>query len=308
MKRFRRLVAAALMAAVLPTVACTVEERIEAQGPLKIVPEMSSSSLQVQGEPTVEKRTIGAAGLARSYTVSIPPAAQRGARVPLIFVFHGYKGDGAMMRSATGFDRADAVVVYMDGKDRAWAPAPYATTTGEQDLAFFDEVRAELSNEFDIDPAGVFAAGLSNGGGFAAYVGCHRPQAVTAVATVSAAYYERVLQGCSPIPVKTIDFHGTSDDVINYNGGLRHNTRYESSEQVVAETARRNHCFAAPVSTDVSPTVTVRTYQQCDAPLAHYRIDGGGHVWPGAGHDTSRTVQPDFATTTILDFFGVSYR
>ncbi|WP_290343213.1 alpha/beta hydrolase family esterase [Corynebacterium auris] len=316
--RMWRWGAAALIAAVLPATACATEVHNEAQSSSqqvrKVVPEVASSSAPVEGERTVDNRTIVAADLQRSYTVSIPPAAAQGARVPLIFVFHGFRGDAALMRAATGFDRANAVVVYMngrgqpDGKDRAWAPAPYAQTTGAQDLAFFDAVRAELMGELAIDPASVFATGLSNGGGFAAFVGCHRAHAVAAVATVSAAFYDRVFEGCSPIPVKTLDIHGTNDTIINYNGGMRHNTRYESLEQVIGDTARRNHCGPDPVFNEVTPTLTRQSYRGCDAPVTHYRIFNGAHVWPGASHDTTQTVAPDFATNTVLDFFGVEHR
>lgn len=259
-------------------------------------------------EPKVEKRTIQAGGLTRSYIVSFPPGAPERQRLPLIFVFHGFEEDAQTIHEYSGMDQADAVVVYMEGEQRAWSPAPYAATTGEQDLAFVDAVLAALSTELSVDRARVFAAGLSNGGGFAAYLGCQRPQEFTAVATVAAAFYEKVSQGCSAIPMKHIDFHGTADQVINYSGGERHETVYESTDELLEDAAARNRCNPEPNIIQLSDSVTELQWQGCDAGLEHFRIQGGPHVWPGGGKDTSRTVPDDFATMQLLEFFGVAHR
>lgn len=306
-----RVAAAAVACAVLPFIAsCDAQSRTQASlpTPVRTVPDASAVQARVEGAPTTQRRTITAGGLQRSYLLTVPPGASGARRLPLIFVFHGYNEDAESIHRYSHLDRADALVVYMDGRDKAWAPAPYASTTGEQDLAFVDAVRAQLDGEFGVDRARVFAAGLSNGGGFAAYVGCQRAQDFTAIATVSAAFYERVSEGCSQIPLKHIDFHGTNDTVIGYNGGTRHQTVYDSVDTMLDEAAERNHCFPAAVTSNPSANLTERRWQQCDAALVHYRVSGGQHVWPGGGNDPTRTVTEDFATRRILEFFGVSYR
>lgn len=258
--------------------------------------------------PAVERRTITAAGLQREFILSLPAGARQRARLPLIMVFHGYRENAETIHRYSELDKADAVVAYMQGKDDAWAPAPYAGTTGEQDLAFVDAVRSQLSGEFHIDPARVFAAGLSNGGGFAAFVGCQRPQDFTAVATVSAAFYQRVSDGCSRIPIKQIDFHGTADAVMHYAGGERHNTVYDSTPEMTAEAAERNRCRPQPAERRVADTVVEERWEDCDAGLEHFRIEGGPHVWPGGLRDESGTAPKGFATDEILDFFRVKHR
>ncbi len=256
----------------------------------------------------VEKRSIDAAGLRRDYILSLPEGARQRQKLPLILVFHGFSEDAATIQRYSELDKADALVVYMQGREKAWAPAPYAKTTGEQDLAFVDAVREQLVNEFSVDTARVFASGLSNGGGFAAYVGCQRPQDFTAVATVSAAFYQRVSEGCSAIPIKHIDFHGTADPVINYAGGQRHGTVYESTEEMITEAAERNRCNPHPEENRLSPTVVEQRWLDCDAGLSHYRIEGGPHVWPGGQMDKSGTTTEGFATRRQLEFFGVPYQ
>lgn len=244
----------------------------------------------------VQERTIRAGGLTRTYVVSLPPFVEHRERLPLVLVFHGYGQQAESLRQHSGMDRADAVVAYLQGVDNAWAPAPYAATTGEQDLAFFDAVRAELIAEYDLDPARVFVTGFSNGGGFAAYVGCQRPQEVTAVGTVAAAFYESTTAGCSAIPMKRIDFHGTEDTIMRYDGGRKYGTVYEASEANIDEAAQRNRCVGAPLISRISDEVVVRRWLDCDAETEHYRVDGGGHAWP------------EFATQRQLEFFGIPAR
>lgn len=259
-------------------------------------------------QPSVERRKVAAGGMEREFILSLPQGAHQRKRLPLILVFHGYLEDPEGIRRDSEMDKADAVVAYLQGVGKAWAPAPYATTTGEQDLAFVDAVRSQLSGEFGIDRSRVFAAGFSNGGGFADFVGCQRPQDFTAVATVSAAIYDRVDDGCSTIPMKQIDFHGTADPVINYAGGVRHDTVYESALEMTEEAAARNRCSTDPDERRVGNHVVAQQWQDCDAEFEHFRVEGGPHVWPGGLSDSSGTAAKGFATQQILDFFDVKQR
>ncbi len=258
-------------------------------------------------EPYSERHFINAGGLTRTYELHLPAGARERDRLPVVFAFHGYLEDIAKMRRSSQLDRADAIIAYLGGEGDAWAPAPYAKTTGEQDLAFVDAVLEQIGRDFSIDRARVFATGMSNGGGFAAYLGCQRPQEFTGVATVAAAFYERVSEGCSAIPMKHIDFHGTNDSIISYEGGQRHQSVYESTQAMLEESAERNHCAARAEEAELSPTVTQYTWQDCDAALVHYRIAGGKHVWPGAPEDTSGTTSSGFATRRQMEFFGITY-
>lgn len=191
--------------------------------------------------------------------MSIPPEIEKRSGIPLIFAFHGFEGSAKTMEQFTDFDAAEAVVVYADGVNKAWAPAPYAETTGEQDLAFYDQVREKMIAEFPVHPHKVFVTGLSNGGGFAAFIGCNRAHQIAGVATVSAAFYEGVFDDCTPIPVKHIDFHGTDDSVMKYGGGERHGRRYMAMEDVLKYAAKRNHCNRSPSSANPRAPVWNRT-------------------------------------------------
>lgn len=265
---------------------------------------------EYEGDPWTERRTIEAGGLDREYVLTVPPGVEMRDGLPLIIAFHGYKNSADFLRKLTQFDQANAVVAYMEGRGDAWAPAPYAQTTGEQDLAFFDAVRQSLIDEYPINPAKVFVAGMSNGGGFAAYTACHRSHQVTGIATVSAAFYDTVFEDCSPTPVKQIDFHGTQDGTMEYEGGIRHSEPYMPVMEVMNAAAERNYCEVEPAENAIRRPGGEYVWNDCDAALEHYRLDGEGHVWPGSKQDVDREGQPadGFASEAILDFFKISYR
>lgn len=228
----------------------------------------------------------------RSYRVSTPEGFHRGRQWPVILAFHGWGETAEAMERTTNLDEAAAIVVYPAGVDRAWAPAPYATTTGEEDLGFVRALVARIEQDYPVDRARFFATGFSNGGGFAAYLSCQLPSTFAAVAPVGAAYYEATHAGCADEPVARLDIHGSHDMVVGYYGGTRHGERYESVQDVLEGVARRNECERSTM-TRSGQTVIAQHWQGCRMPLAHLRVGGGDHTWP------------PIATTEVRSFFGV---
>lgn len=250
-----------------------------------------------------ETRTVNVGGVDRTYRVHVPDGQLHvGGVVPVVFVAHYYHGTAEKMQKVTGFNDVKAVVVYLQGVDNAWAPAPYAKTSSEEDLAYFDAVRKEISREYLVSRENTFIAGFSNGGGFAMYVRCNLPNAVGGVATVSAAFYDDVLQGCAALPVKQIDIHGDNDSILSYAGGTRYKHSYWGVDDVMREVAGFNSCIAY---VDESVSVgRVRRWNACVADLEQVKIDGGGHDW---GVVSKNDSSPSFATREIVEFFGLNF-
>ncbi|RNE49101.1 alpha/beta hydrolase family esterase [Corynebacterium alimapuense] len=259
------------------------------QEPSKVEPSPVSTEV---APAQLAEITTSVEGRERTYLRSTPVGFSPDESWSVILVFHGWEMSAEQMRQSTELDQSRSIVVYPQGVDNAWAPAPYAATSGEEDLAFVKTILDELEDEYDVDSSQVFATGFSNGGGFTAYLGCRMPDTFAAIAPVGAAYYETVQADCEDTPLATLDIHGTYDQVVDYYGGNRHGTDYESVPEVLAEIAERNDCQGSSIIRR-STAVVEQRWLDCDQPLEHLRLGGGEHIWPS------------IATEEVREFFGV---
>lgn len=264
-------------------------------------------SAPLVGPEPGESKTINLAS-GRSFILHVPENYEPGKKWPVVLAFHGWKETAGMMQRYTELNAADAIMVYPSGVERAWAPAPYAETTGEEDTQFASDIVDSLRATYAVDDDRIFATGMSNGGGFAAYLGCQLPNIFKSVATVSAAYYQAIHASCKGEPVGRLDMHGTLDPVVDYYGGTRHKERYVAVQEVVAMDAQRNLCEGNLRTERLANNALLVQWEQCQRPVQHIRIGGGQHVWPGGTYDKDSEVGDGFATDKVLDFFGIPGR
>lgn len=255
------------------------------------------------GPGRTEFRTVRVDNRNRTFRVHFPSGYSGRARTPLILAFHGHAERSAAFERYSGLSRLPAIVVYPDGSrgtdgGSAWQGAPYSSKA--DDVAFTRAILATMHRTACVDGSRVYAVGRSNGAALVEILSCRMPGSFAAFATVSAAVYQRALNGCrSRTPVSLIDFHGTDDPVINYRGGVKHGERYLSSAQWIGRWAARDRC-AGPVSMRLSPTVERTSRPICanGTRVVHYRIAGGTHRWPAS-------VAP---ATRIWEFFATARR
>jgi polyhydroxybutyrate depolymerase len=226
-------------------------------------------------------------GQARTYLIHLPTGFQPDRPTPLVLAFHGRKGTGNDIEAFSGIDALDAIAVYPRGLagpdgETAWQGAP--ETSGADDVRFVNTLLDRLEDTLCVDQSRIFATGKSEGGGFTALLACRLPRRIAAFATVSGAFYPGTDAGCTASPpVPIVDFHGTGDHVISYDGGVSHGEHYPSMSDWLRRWASHDRC-ADPTSTAIGGDVTELSWQGCAAgsALVHYRITGGGHTWPGA--------------------------
>ncbi|MBK4152537.1 feruloyl esterase [Corynebacterium macginleyi] len=227
---------------------------------------------------------------------------------PVVLAFHGWGQSAESLRGYSRLDAAQAITVFPTGENKAWSPAPYAVTRGSEDKKFVLDILDSLRATYNVDDSRLFATGMSNGGGFAAYLACQMPGIFYSVATISAAYYEDILKDCAHEPVGRLDMHGTDDPIVSYYGGTRHETNYFSVESVLEQDRKRNECSEKVETHRLVNNALDMQWTGCSAPLEHIRIGGGSHVWPGGTADNNNEVGKFFATDRVLDFFGIPGR
>lgn len=111
-----------------------------------------------------------------------------------------------------------------------------------------------------------------------------------AIAVVAASLSEWLASRFTPSRSMPILFiHGTADTVTPYIGGRQPGgARVLSVENTVKIWAHFNGCNKSPEAQEIHgldniPLVSVFTYDSCKShsQVKLYRIEGGGHIWPG---------------------------
>ncbi|AFM07255.2 alpha/beta hydrolase family esterase [Corynebacterium pseudotuberculosis] len=208
---------------------------------------------------------------------------ERPAPSPVLFAFAGWRVDpehfARESKFAEGEAGNDALIVFPAGRENSWEGAPYSAAAPGEDIAFVKQILEAIDRDYLIDRTRVYAAGMSNGGGMAAILGCHAPDVFAGIASVSSAYYLPVTAGCKGKPVPTLDIHGTVDHVVGYEGGHRHGVPYHSVPHYLAAASQRNGCIPEKPTQLKIGDVEIERFNGCAAETEHMRVLGQGHVW-----------------------------
>jgi polyhydroxybutyrate depolymerase len=260
--------------------------------------------------------SVDTSGQDRHYSVHLPAGYKAGQMYPLLLAYHGYTQAAQSLREMSGFDAvADQegfIVVYPEGFLRMWEVDDREQVQVD-DLEFFDALLARLQDEVSYDPSRVYAAGFSQGGFFSFRLACERSDQVAAVASVGGSMTPELADVCQPDrPVPVLMVHGADDPVIPYDHGLRPDAALNVPD-VLAYWAVLDRCGSAdredlPDTTDDGATTVHITYTGCEAPVAAYVVEGGGHTWPGAPVEPNamtRITTRDFSASQVIwDFFA----
>jgi polyhydroxybutyrate depolymerase len=278
----------------------------------------------VPTEISTQERIDSAAGAPRpGWYLRYVPAVT--ADPPALVVdLHGFV-EGAdiharMSELAALAEREGFVLVTPQGS----GPVPYWNSRqrrlGPPDLEFVGAVLDDVEAALCTDPRRVFVTGLSNGAFMSSTIGCELAARVAAIAPVAGVRFE---PGCEPSrPMPVIAFHGTEDTAVRFDGGdpeaenVLSNLDFAIDEEaarnfagidfrpvpdVMADWAAVNGCAPEAVEESIGTDVVHLRWESCagGADVELYRIDGGGHSWPGSEFSASLVDIIGATTTTI---------
>lgn len=250
------------------------------------------------GKCASARRGIESDGQKREYLLHVPSALLPS--TPLVIVLHGYKGTAESMEQYSGFstvaDREGFLVVYPQalGEMAAWN-----LNVGQNpDVAFLNAVMDDVFALCGDDPARVYVAGLSRGGGMANRMACDDAPRIAAVAAVSGAFYRHL--ECAPArPVPVMAIHGLKDTVVPFEGRPDSPSTLHATPRLrdwAAAWATRDGCSLVPDA--VSPVLGEQReiWRNCRtrAEVVLRALDQMGHDWPHA---------PINAADAVWDFF-----
>jgi polyhydroxybutyrate depolymerase len=267
--------------------------------------------------------TLTHAGIERTYILHVPSAYTNDQAVPLVLDFHGGGGNAQGEMQHTGFnalaDEQGFIVAYPNGTGKredkllTWnggTCCAYAVENQIDDVGFVRALIAEIETKYNIDPKRIYATGLSNGAIMSQRLACDASDLFAAIAPVAGTLnYLR----CNPSqPVSVIEFHGTDDGHIGYNGGAGPNSLVDVPFKSVKESIdfwlKADQCSQTP-QTESFSDIKHDTYSNCanGTAVELYTIIGGKHAWPGGGGPAwpggDELTQTISATKIIWDFF-----
>jgi polyhydroxybutyrate depolymerase len=220
----------------------------------------------------------------RTALVRIPSRAT-GRRAPLVLALHGGGRSGRFMKGYSGLvpvgDRAGFVAVFPDatGANRFWN---LNATTAPDDVGFIEDLIERVATLACVDPARVYAVGVSNGGGLTARLGCELSERIAGIVVVAGGFSR--LPTCTPErPVSVLEIHGSNDGSVPY-GGDPEDGRAGDVRRWLGGWSRLDRCAGPGPRRNVARRAVRIQWRGCAAgtALAHIQVLGGGHQWPGA--------------------------
>jgi polyhydroxybutyrate depolymerase len=261
-------------------------------------------------------------GVQRNHKVYVPTNFSE--NMPLVLNLHGYTSNAFQQVFYSNMnavaEQNDFMVVFPDGTtDQNGITFWNSEILGESvnDLGYLEALIDSMILNYNIDPNRVYMCGMSNGGFMSYYSACELSTIIAAIASVTGVMNNAIYDNCNPeraVPV--LEIHGTADATVPYNGASSSGSFQTMIpiEEVVDFWVNHNNCTLESeqelenISTSDLSTVTHFKYTGGDngSSVEHYRINEGGHTWPGSIIPLPGVVtnQDIIASEVIWDFFN----
>ncbi|MFZ2545215.1 MAG: PHB depolymerase family esterase [Candidatus Saccharimonadales bacterium] len=236
---------------------------------------------------TTKQLSLATPSGSRDYLVHLPSSFSSDHYYPVLMFYPGKGATAAGAEQAYGLDKLPAIVVYpfpsigTDGAT-AWEGAPYSSTA--DDVSFTANILDKLQADLCIDRTKIYAAGMSNGGGFASVLSCELPDRFAAYAVVAGAMYYPHGECKPPVPAPLISIHSDSDDIVPFTGSVIR--RLPPIYDWTTMRASMNGCKTKQESQS-GVTISTTLWTDCtnNSLVKNVQIHGGGHMWGQMSND-----------------------
>ena len=253
----------------------------------------------------------------RTFRVHVPASLSRTHPAPLVVMMHGGFGSGKQAEQSYGWDdladQQGFIVAYPDGLHRAWnAGSGCCGKPGRDDtddVGFITAMVTQLQSTLDIDPARIYATGMSNGAILSYRLACETDM----FAAIGAVAGNQLVTCANAKPVSVMEIHGAADLMVPLDGSVGAGVAHIDGPPVADTIAfwRQIDMCGEPTTT-VDDAVTTATATCADnRSVVLITIDGAGHQWPDSAKIRMGRLlhvdQPSTAlnaTNTLWQFFS----
>jgi polyhydroxybutyrate depolymerase len=261
--------------------------------------------------PVAAERTLSfdADTVDGTYLTQGPSTTAPGQPLPVIFDLHGYQEPGSFQETLSGlglYGESHGFMTVTPWIDDQLIPQ-WLSRIGSRNMNWFGGLLSHVEATACVDENRVFVTGYSNGAFMTSAIACQYSSRVAAVAPVAGIQAVRCR---TERPVPVVAFHGTADPLVHYNGtaskvaqalpapdGSVETDRQKANQLGVdgafisgpsipaeaASWAKRNRCSSKKTIDRVAGRVSLLSWS-CPhgANVELFRIQGGGHTWPGS--------------------------
>lgn len=251
--------------------------------------------------PGDHQRKLVVDGRSRNYLVHVPQQYDPQRPTPVVIALHGGGVNAAFTVATSGLnrkaDRDGFVVVYPEGTGfgpfltwNAGGVTGWFGAAQPNDVRFLRSMLDDLACRINLDARRVYATGLSNGGMMCYRLAAEMSDRIAAIAPIAGTQARDF-----PLPERTmsiVHFHGTRDNFVPPNGPdatIPAFLTFKSVAETLQIWCAHNGCPPQPAVEQLpdlvkdGTTVQRQTYApgRAGSEVVYYRIEGGGHTWPG---------------------------
>ena len=223
---------------------------------------------------------------------------------PLLILLHGFGffglGEEYYLGLLDGVESRGMLYAHPDGllnanNERYWNATDACCDIGMtkvDDSKYLTDLVTEIGTRYKVDPKRVYFAGHSNGGFMSYRMACDHADRVAGIMSLAGESWLDTTKCAPSAPVAVLQVQGTSDEVINYDGGSNAAPlgAYPGAKTTVATWATYNGCSsttdtsAPPLdleSTLPGAETTVTKYAsacKANGQVELWSIQGGAHV------------------------------
>jgi len=253
-------------------------------------PQPTQEVVDCSGKTLKSNTTLNIGG--RKVIVQFPSGFRGDKATPLLINYHPIMGSAQQWQGGSQTAKAalsdGAIVAFMDGAQgpmgQAWNVGPCCTDA--DDVKFTRDFIKEITSKACVDPKRIYAAGFSMGGGMSNYAGCYLADVIAAAAPSAFDLAKEVVDRgmCKPArPFPILNFRGTQDNIVMYNGGLSQvvpgkSITFMGAKNNLKEWAKMNGCTGSPKAN--TPGNNCEMYENCNGgvKVGLCTINGGGHA------------------------------